>query len=135
MSNNVSGNLKSISEDFNDMKNNLPQNAIKDIITKQNEMIDVLKTYSSLSSTYQNNNNYTIDKKNLMYRKTDITYEQEDIDIHTDVIFVGFPASAVESIRLKWFEPLLHTDNVMASISKNKYIVALPGQLFCDLDC
>jgi hypothetical protein len=103
------GSLSSIKEDFLNMKNDLPLKAIEDIVLKQNEMIEMLSIYTDLRSKLEN--------------------AEESIDIHNDIVFVGFPASAVESIRSRWFEPLTHTDPVMASVGNNGHIVTVPGEL------
>jgi predicted small metal-binding protein len=118
------GSLSSIKEDFVNMKNDLPIKAIEDIVLKQNEMIEMLSIYTDLRSTLETPYNYE-----RIPRDSKIEVSEETIDISNDIVFVGFPASAVESIRSKWFEPLTHTDPVMASVGNDGHIVTVPGEL------
>lgn len=118
------GSLSSIKEDFVNMKNDLPIKTIEDIVLKQKEMIEMVSIYSDLRSTIENPYNYE-----KIAQDSGSELAEETIDIHNEVVFVGFPASAVESIRAQWFEPLTHTDPVMASVGNNGHIVTVPGEL------
>jgi hypothetical protein len=122
------GSLASINEDFTEMKNDLPMEAIEDIVSKQKEVIQILTQYTLLREQFLDIYDHEFTTPFLI-RKANVAQEQDDIDIHTDVIFVGFPASAVESIRAKWFEPLTHEDPFMASIGQNSHIVTVPGDI------
>jgi hypothetical protein len=121
----VAGGLISINEDFQELKNDLPLKTIQDIVLKQSEMIEVLSSYTNIQKNFQDSYNHGANSsaKLPILSKEESAYEQDAIDIHSDVIFVGFPASAVESIRSKWFEPLAHTDSIMTAIGENTHIV------------
>ena len=123
----VSGSLTSINEDFTELKNDLPMRAIEDIVLKQNEMINILSSYTTLRSHFRDD--YKQERTPFLTKAKASVSEQVDIDIHSDIIFVGFPASAVESVRAKWFEPLTHEDQVMASVGQNNHVLAVPGDL------
>ena len=105
----ASGSLDSISEDYNDMMNDLPARAIEDIVSKQGDMIDLLSAYEVLRDNFKDVYNHESRTPFLTKKKQPVS-DTEDVDIHTDVIFVGFPAAAVESVRSKWFEPLTHEE-------------------------
>ena len=124
---NISGSLVSITEDFTGLKNDLPMKAIDDIVLKQSEIIQSLKAYSILRSNFQNIYEHGV--RTPFITEGVSAYESEYVDIHTDVIFVGFPSSTVESVRARWFEPLTHEDQLMASIGQDSHVVVVPGDL------
>lgn len=124
----ANGSLESISGEFTGLKNDLPMKAIEDIVNKQSEIIQILQSYTILRSNFQDAYEHDLETP-FMTKKEVSPYESEDIDIHTDIIFVGFPASAVESIRARWFEPLTHEDQLMASVGQDSHIVVVPGDL------
>ena len=124
----ASGSLDSISEDYNDMMNDLPARAIEDIVSKQGDMIDLLSAYEVLRDNFKDVYNHESRTPFLTKKKQPVS-DTEDVDIHTDVIFVGFPAAAVESVRSKWFEPLTHEDQFLASVGQDSHVLAVPGDL------
>lgn len=125
---NASGSLEILKESFIEMKNDLPLRAIEDILRKQQELIQILQSYNSLSENFQEGY-YHGNETPFLTKKKKERFEPLDVDIHHDIVFVGFPAPAVESVRAKWFEPLTHEDPVMASIGKDSHIVVVPGDL------
>lgn len=125
---NVYGSLDILKESFIAMKNDLPLRAIEDILHKQQELIQILQSYNVLSENFQEGY-YHGHETPFLTKKEKERFEPLDVDVHHDIIFVGFPGPAVESVRSKWFEPLTHEDPVMASIGKDSHIVVLPGDL------
>ena len=123
----ISGSLISITEDFTGLKNDLPMKAIDDIVVKQSEIIQSLKDYSILRINFQDTYEHGVRTPFITERVSE--YESEYVDIHTDVVFVGFPSSTIESVRARWFEPLTHEDQLMASIGKDSHVVVVPGDL------
>lgn len=122
------GTIDLIREGFVEMTNDLPHRAIEDIVSKQSEMIQIIQTYTSLTLSFQEDY-LTKEERMTPSKKDDQQIEQVNVDVHTDVIFVGFPAAAVESVRSRWFEPLSHEDPMMASVGIDSHVVVLPGQL------
>jgi hypothetical protein len=125
----VHGTLYSINEEFMNLKNDLPMKTIEDVVAKQNEMIEVMAAYLDVNDRLPTETFDTSVKATLM-PKNKLTYKRnakEYLDIHNDVVFVGFPASAVDAVRSKWFLPLTHTDPLMASVGPQSNIVATPG--------
>jgi hypothetical protein len=124
----AAGSLENLRESFIEMKNDLPLRAIEDILHKQQELIQILQSYNILSENFQEGY-YHGNETPFLTKKKKERFEPLDVDVHHDIIFVGFPGPAVESVRAKWFEPLTHEDPIMASIGKDSHIVVLPGDL------
>lgn len=125
---NVAGSLDILKQSFTEMSSDMPLLTIENILSKQQEMIEILYAYSVLSENFQEgyiHGNQTI----FQTKKKVISEEQDKIDIHNDLIFIGFPAAAIDSMREKWFEPVTREDPVMASLGSNGHIVMSPGDL------
>lgn len=125
---NAIGTLDLIREGLVEMTNDLPHRAIEDIVLKHQEMIEIIHTYKTLSLSFQGDY-FSREERASSSKKEDHQIEQVNIDVHNDVIFVGFPATAVESVRSRWFEPLTHEDHIMASVGSESHVVVVPGQL------
>ena len=125
---NAAGSLDILRQSFTEMSSDMPLLTIENILSKQQEMIEILYAYNVLSENFQEgyyHGNQTI----FQTKKKVISEEQDKIDIHNDLIFIGFPAAAIESVREKWFEPVTREDPVMASLGSNGHIVVSPGDL------
>jgi len=126
----VHGTLYGINEEFAHLKSDLPMRTIEDVVHKQNEMIDVLAAFVDVTERLPLE---TLDphmKPKLM--PPTMTHrgggkDTEYLDVHNDVVFVGFPASAVEAMRAKWFDQLTHTDPLLATLGANANVVVAPG--------
>ena len=125
---NAIGTLDLIREGLVEMTNDLPHRAIEDIVSKHQEMIEIIHTYKTLTLSFQEEYFFKEERASPS-KKEDHQIEQVNIDVHNDVIFVGFPATAVESVRSRWFEPLTHEDHIMASVGSESHVVVVPGQL------
>ena len=124
----VHGTLNGINEEFAHLKSDLPMRTIEDVVHKQNEMIDVLAAYVDVTDRLPLEVMDPTMKPKLMPKKHHHD-DSEYLDVHSDVVFVGFPASAVEAMRAKWFDPLTHTDPLLATVGPNANLVVAPGGL------
>ena len=123
------GSLYNINEEFLHLKNDLPRKTIEDVVVKQNEMIEVIAAYQDVHDRLPTETFDPFLAASLTSKQPKKTYGEEHFDVHSDVVFVGFPASAVEAIRSKWFEPLTHTDPFLATIGSHANVVVSPGHI------
>ena len=123
------GSLYNINEEFLQLKNDLPRKTIEDVVIKQNEMIEVIAAYQDVHDRLPTETYDPFLTASLTSKQPKKSYGEEYFDVHSDVVFVGFPASAVEAIRSKWFEPLTHTDPFLATMGSHANVVVSPGHI------
>ena len=129
--NNVQASLQEIYNEFIAMKNDLPDpHPLDKMIYHQADMIDAMITYVE---THGKMNVGVFDPSEatapLMSRKIEEKDFADSLDVHTDIVFIGFPASAIDVIRSKWFEPMTYNDPTMASLGSDEHVVIMPGHV------
>jgi hypothetical protein len=149
-------NLELLQQDFFEIKSEMDIGLLEDVVDNHQKLLEVIELFSSrksmLSEDYDNNDDdFSFGAKSpSIFSDDDIfsdnrfepkekrkekkkTFNEEHLinkiifDIHTDVVFVGFPASAIEVIRDKWFDSLGSHDSLMVSLGDNNDILVVPG--------
>lgn len=107
-------------EDFLQIKSELKYQLNLQAIQLQENMIKYIETVKDYVNIIDNfievNENVPMTEKVLVQ------------DLHTDVVFIGFPSTAVHFIQEKWFESLGRFDDVMTSLNGNR-ATHLPGKV------
>ena len=108
----------------------LPQNTLTDIVTHQNEFIDILSHFRRRSEIVfpmlrieeNSQQNKFLQDEESHTKNFEIT-----TDIYVDLMFIGFPAKSLDTIRTKWLDSLKCDDRILASIGVSGDIVIIPG--------
>lgn len=142
-------------ENFNAMRDSLPKKTMTDILQIQEMLLKAVDTYRDYQhrlldfsdDDYRFEYPYYMDmfdpnqmapqlKKSNKELRNETAKANRDAraknpplvsDLHTNVVFVGFPATAVEMIRNSWFEGLGREDHVLASYGETGDTIKMPG--------
>ena len=108
-----------------DLKTLFPKTGIMNsIIEEQEGLIEIVATKEYLSpeygrrryGRYSSYDSY-LDNQDQFHNANDKNNWNINLDIHTDIVFIGFPTSTVDVLRNKWFDSLGRKDSVLYSLN------------------
>jgi len=115
--------------DFDVLANDIHRGPFQNVLEIQRNMLKEIEAYGESKDAFSHSTQIKRTSTKNVNEKLNTT----STDIDVDLVFIGFPASAVDMIRNKWFNPLHREDLLFGSIHDSKYhqteISEFPGLL------
>lgn len=100
-------------------KNELPNMEFKDVLVMEDLMIDAISNVQDYLALV-GNEELEGEKKSLN------SIRIRSVNLKTNVVFLGFPSSAITSLRENWFDSLLREDDMFVSSHTKNGLFPLP---------